>query len=332
MVVTYSEEKSLKKSLSLGLFNLVLILPSLIFLYVYFSPTSPELWSQSKAVLVNLRSPHHFNPEVWLGGLVYLKLAITGTAIYLVRNTRLFPIMLFPFAVAVLLTVVQILWGSSKLASFIPWRVFVVLVPLSLGIIVGHLVSLFFERFVEPVAARYKLVTVINVSLLLALVLYGANTQVKRLTKYYAGEGMPMMNFVKEVKSSGDTFLIPVELEDFRLYTGAPILVNFKSGPYKDVEYMEWYRRFVAASEFYGARDQSACDILRKLRDQYKITHVVVKGSHPAERCGNLAELYKDLNYRVYRIDRANESALGGAASQISRSRDARSRRQNPAA
>ena len=310
MLVVYREEKSAKKSLSLGLFNLTLILPVLGYLFIYFSPTSPELWSKSKAVLINIRSPHHFNPEVWLGGLVYIKLGITAVAIYLVRNTRLFPIMLLPFAVAVILTMTQVIWGNNGLAALTPWRMFIVLVPLALAIIVGHLVSRFFEKFFNPDGERYAVTTLVNFTVLLVLVLYGANTQMKRFTNYYGGETMPMMNFVREAKSFGDNFLIPVELEDFRLYTGAPILVNFKSGPYKDTEYMEWYQRFIGASDFYNARDEVACDILQRLRDRYKLTHVVVKGAHPGARCGNLAKLYKDDHYSVYRIQK-EKSSLG---------------------
>jgi hypothetical protein len=306
MAVVYREETNAKKALSLGIFNLILILPLLSFLYIYFSPTSPELWSKSKAVLVAVRSPHHFNPEVWLGGLVYLKLAMMAAAIYLARNTRLFLIMLLPFSIATILTVAQVLWGNNSLAILTPWRMFIFLVPLSLCIIVGHLTSRFFDMFIEPVAQRHKVIMVANLAVLLALVAYGANTQVKRLKIYYEGESKPMMNFVREAKSAGDQFLVPVELEDFRLYTGAPILVNFKSGPYKDTEYMQWYQRFVGATDFYSARDESACHVLRSLRDQYKLTHVVVEGTHPGGRCGNLSELYKDDYYRVYRLEKEN--------------------------
>jgi hypothetical protein len=304
MAVIFREETNARKSLSLGIFNLILILPLLSFLYIYFSPTSPELWSQSKAVLVTVRSPHHFNPEVWLGGLVYAKWAMTATAIYLVRKTRLFLIMLLPFSIATILTVAQVPWGNTSVASLTPWRIFVFLVPLSLCIIVGHLTSRFFEAFIEPVARRHKAIIAVNFVVLLALVLYGANTQVKRLKIYHEGENKPMMNFVREAKSFGDHFLVPVELEDFRLYTGAPILVSFKSGPYKDTEYMEWYQRFVAATDFYSARDGSACDVLRGLRDRYKLTHLVIEAGHPGGRCGNLSELYKDNYYAVYRLEK----------------------------
>ncbi len=166
----------------------------------------------------------------------------------------------------------------------------------------------FSRKFFNPTGERYAVATLVNFTVLLVLVLYGANTQMKRFANYYGGEAMPMMNYVREAKSFGDNFLIPVELEDFRLYTGAPILVNFKSGPYKDTEYMEWYQRFIGASDFYNARDEAACDILQRLLDRYKLTHVVVKGAHPGAQCGNLAKLYKDDHYSVYRIQKEKSS------------------------
>ena len=45
--------------------------------------------------------------------------------------------------------------------------------------------------------------------------------------------------------------LIAVDLQRFRLFTGVPIYVDFKSIPYKDTEVLEWFRRLKQCSEWY---------------------------------------------------------------------------------
>src|SRR5205085_8098149 len=54
-----------------------------------------------------------------------------------------------------------------------------------------------------------------------------------------------MMDFVKDHGSSGQVFFVPPDwdMADFRLYTGVPIVVDWKPRPYRDVELLEWYRR-----------------------------------------------------------------------------------------
>jgi hypothetical protein len=309
MFVVFSEQRSIKSSLAVGLLSLVLTLPALIYFYLEFSPTSPEIWRRAQDILVNFRSPHHMKAAVWLSATAYGKIVITAVALYLVRTSKLFPIMLFPFLVFLLSILAQLLTGSSTLAASTPWRISVFLVPLSVCLIVGFLVSRVFDQFREQIARRRAIVTLVNCALVLLALLYGARTQVNRHVKHYQDESIPMMHYVKESKSSGEIYLVPVELEDFRLYTGAPTFVTFKSGPYKDVEYLEWYRRLVGASEFYRAEDEIACDILKKLERDYNLTHVVVKGQQPGVRCEKLSAVYKDERYRVYKIEKERSFA-----------------------
>jgi hypothetical protein len=303
MWVVFREQNSIKKSLAVGLLGLILTLPYLAYFYVQFRPTSPEIWNRAQDILVNVRSPHHMNADVWLNASAYGKVLLVTTALYLVRQTRLLPFMLLPFLVFLLSIVAQLLTSNNTLAASTPWRISVFLVPLSTGIIVAHLVAYAFEKFREPISKNYKTITGLSLVALLMLVLYGVMTQVKRHVKHYRGDSIPMMNFVRETKSSGETYLIPVELEDFRLYTGAPTFITFKSGAFKDAEYLEWYKRVVAASEFYLAKDAEACKMLKTFEDDYKITHVVVPGNLPDGSCEYAHALYKDDYYRVYRID-----------------------------
>jgi hypothetical protein len=311
MVAVLREEKSGKKCLAVGVYNLVLILPLLIYYFVYFRPTSPEIWRKAAEILVHVRSPHHMNPEVWLGGVAYAKLALILVALFLVRKTRLFLVMLLPLLLVIVVSVAQWILKDDSLAALTPWRISVFLVPLSLGIIVARLISSLSERFAAQVHRNRRRIAAANSTAIALLVFYGVNAQVKRHQKYYSGDSIAMMNFVKETKSSGEHYLVPVELEDFRLYTGAPTFVTFKSGPVKDVEYLEWYKRFAAANDFYSARASGACEVLHALEKEYKLTHLVVNRAEAGADCGNLHELYKDEHYHVYRI--RNENAAPGS-------------------
>jgi hypothetical protein len=302
MAVVFAQEKNVYRPMMIGILSLILISPLVTYYYIQFSPSSPEIWTRASEILVKIRSPHHMDVKVWLGGLVYAKLGLIIAALFLVRRTDLFPVMLFALAIAILLTLAQWFLKNATLGAFTPWRISVFLVPLSLGVIVASAVSYLFTKFAAQVYRYQQVIAAANFAVIVMLVLYGINAQFKRYQNYYAGDSIAMMNFVRETKSSGEIYLVPVDLEDFRIYTGAPTFVTFKSGPVKDVEFVEWYTRLVAAGDFYGAEDDAACTMLKKLKADYKLTHVVVNGAQRDRRCEDLYELYKDDQYRIYRI------------------------------
>jgi hypothetical protein len=63
-----------------------------------------------------------------------------------------------------------------------------------------------------------------------------------------------LFKYVENSKTSGDIYLIPTKMQEFRLSTGAPIFVDFKSIPYQYDEVLEWYRRMRRAIRFYNER------------------------------------------------------------------------------
>jgi hypothetical protein len=101
-----------------------------------------------------------------------------------------------------------------------------------------------------------------------------------------------------------DRRVIPVDLQRFRLYTGAPIFVDFKSVPYKDTDVLEWYERLglaqAALEELREGRLSKALDELRARG----ITHLVLPA--PSELRGpEIEQVYGDTHYRVYRVLRS---------------------------
>ena len=84
---------------------------------------------------------------------------------------------------------------------------------------------------------------------------------------------MGLYRFVAETGTADDVYLIPTGMAEFRLETGAPVLVTFKSHPYKDTEVIEWQTRVETANGFYG---EPTCGRLLEVVDRYAITHVVL--------------------------------------------------------
>jgi hypothetical protein len=98
-----------------------------------------------------------------------------------------------------------------------------------------------------------------------------------------------------------DDQVIPVDLQRFRLYTGVPIFVDFKSIPYKDTEVLEWYARLTLAKEWQEQIEKgNVADALTELR-RHGITYLVVYARQDLE-CDGLEKIYEDKWYRVYRL------------------------------
>jgi len=116
-----------------------------------------------------------------------------------------------------------------------------------------------------------------------------------------ADPARPMMDFVTANKSPGDVYMVPSKMEDFRLVTGAPILVDFKSTPDRDEDIMEWYERLQRVSWFYNGSDDP-CKLLYDISSQYSVTHVVVQRHIGTKICDSLPVIYEDTNYRIYAI------------------------------
>ena len=111
-----------------------------------------------------------------------------------------------------------------------------------------------------------------------------------------------MMDFVASTKEKGDIYLIPTKLERFRLQTGAPIFVDLKTHPYKDIEVVEWYNRIQIANRFFTGSRGSRCNVLREISSLYGVTHVVINYEQQLLDCSFLKKTFEDGKYFVYRI------------------------------
>ena len=95
---------------------------------------------------------------------------------------------------------------------------------------------------------------------------------------------------------------IPVDLQRFRLATGAPIYIDYKAVPYAPAEVLEWHRRVANCERWYKERDWDKSGVMDEVIAA-GITHVVAAADKDV-RSSRLELVYSDDSYRVYRVRR----------------------------
>ncbi|MCI0684105.1 MAG: hypothetical protein L0Y71_18505 [Gemmataceae bacterium] len=323
-------DRRVKQGWSIGLWALLLVAPIVAYSLVQFAPISPETFAESQRILAHVRIPHHAEPERWFDGIALAQVLWIVAAIGLAWGTRLVTILAIVFALSLVLTVLQVVTGNDTLALLFPWRTSAVLMPVATTIILARLVQTWdrtpiLSKSDFPQADRsgvlsYALLT-ICVAGGLAIMHFGWGFRTTPAE-------LPLLEYIKANKAAGDTYLIPVELpkpgrgaastnftpaprrsgngkliaidlQRFRLFTGAPLYVDFKSIPYQDIEVLEWLRRMLWAKEMY-ARAMWVAEQGQQL-ERERITHVVAPADRPLH--GRALDLvYEDESYRLYRV------------------------------
>ncbi len=313
-------------ALLLGVAGLFLVMPVLAYDLLMFAPSDTSTFELAQRIIAHDRIPHHTQPVKWfdaIAGLQYLWIVV---AIVLVRRTILLPLMLIPLVLSVILTLLQVATGSDMLALLFPWRATAVLVPLATAVIFARLATLSPPARIAP--------AVCGVAIALWMVA-GVRIMAGGYAYRMSPEELPLLDYVRDHKQRGDLFLLPVEvpnlaagprgvvstsftpppkrerqeglisvdLQRWRLYTGAPIYVDFKSIPYKDREVIEWWNRIQFVQWLYEQPDWSAGEVRLALA-MHHITHVVAPAHKPLRGAGEV--VYRDEHYLLYRVDPAH--------------------------
>jgi hypothetical protein len=305
MLIIFLETRNIKQPLLLGLTALVLVLPIVIYNRFYLEATNPDIWKKAIDIIIYKRIPHHSLPAVWFGFTNIIQIALICIALFLTKKSRLFYIILITFSGGLVFTLIQILSNNNSLAFLAPWRVSVLLVPLATLIITYKCVRFIFIRFKKTIKKYkniYKFLLSVSVG---CLCLSGIFLQYHYCNKHCSRNSTQLVEYVKEHKASGDVYLIPSddeEFERFRLYTGAPVFVTWKSHPYKADEILEWYNRYKMAESFYNADLHHACNNLQQITKHYTITHIVIDKEKNHLQCKNLKRIYKDNQYVLYEL------------------------------
>jgi hypothetical protein len=116
-----------------------------------------------------------------------------------------------------------------------------------------------------------------------------------------SGRGAVSNTFVAPPRLKSGTNQIPVDLQRFRLETGACIYIDFKSVPYEASEVEEWYRRMEFAGSFVTEAKQWNAPETHAALKREGITHVVWPRWKPLA-ANYLAEEHTVDGYIVYRV------------------------------
>ncbi len=214
--------------------------------------------------------------------------------------------MLSLFTGGLALTLVQIATKSDSLAALAPWRVSVLLVPLSTALIVGWLVRLVFNLQDRWLPQLQLILIPLALTGILVYTYGGIQLEQSYDSSYKYQKVVALMDFVIQQRAEGQVYLVPprdADFDDFRIYTGVPIYINWKSHPYKDTELVEWYRRVQAASDFYEADPTTQCQMLADFHQQAAVTDVIFSNKTDSLACEFTQEIYREQNYAVYSID-----------------------------
>lgn len=324
--------RRLAPAVGLGALALVLILPLVAYSYVVFRPTDAAVWREAQTILWRVAYYPPSVPALWLGASVYAKIALVIAALYVVRKTEFFWILLVSFVTTAALTILQAVRYSHTLAALLPWRISAFVVPLATLVLLGYAVCALVARLEVNPAAGQRLVAACVVALV-GLSLAGVLETRSRFAME-ARQAAGVMRHVRATRAPGQTYLIPPNWRSFRLYTGAPAFTEQSVIPYNDVAVMEWYRRLQLAQAFYGAVEpnpeddfryqresrrrgralarpavpapvqpsgQERCRMLKELSSRYGVTHVVLKGGG-LEECEGWKTAFDDGTYRLYAL------------------------------
>lgn len=324
--------------LAIGAFALLLVSPVVIYSYVRFAPTTPEDFAQAQYLLVHFRIPHHALPSRWFDLHAALQILWILTSFWLVRGTRLLPILRLVFLLSLGVTLVQMATGFNTLALLFPWRASAILVPMATTIFLTRC-TVPVGNWIDPWPARRQLAQLACVGLLAVVVAGGITMMACGLSRQPNPVELPLLDYVRANKRRGDVYLFPVNIPDlasgsagneprdfaepphhevrqriptsfqrFRLYTGAPIYVDFKAIPYKDTEVLEWYERLKWAQQLFDQQAWTRLTDPERTRGK-EITHIITKNDCDLAGLG-LKKLHEDENYRLWQVplqaDRTN--------------------------
>jgi len=302
----------------------VLVSPVVADVVVRFGATTTQDWQQASAILI-AHLPVETMPERWLGLKAWLQVGFVAGALCSMRRSQLLYLLGPAFLAGVTLTGAQIATGNPGLALLFPWRVSVLLVPLATAVWTGRVVGGVMQWrgwLVHPIERR--VVWIAGVAMC-ALAIGGAAKMTLHFSYFYGvssitqiadralapahirgfshelrTDALGAFAYVRRTRQRGDTYLIPLDLERFRLATGTPAYVDLKSHPYKDVEVIAWWRRIEAARRIQAASPD--CEALEDLHRAGEATHVLAARGSGLESCPTLTPVFLDDHFGVWRI------------------------------
>jgi hypothetical protein len=327
-------EGQVARALRLNGLALLAVLPAVLYTWLMFAPTSPDEFARAREILVNVRIPHHCRPRLWLDAIAVLQIGWFGLSLVWARSARLLLVLAVPALLALALTLAQVRTDSTALALLFPWRISSILVPIATAVLLARVVQAL------PAGVETRTIRVASGITVLLLAIGGGWVMAARQGFHVNDEELPLLRFVRDHQQPGDVYFLPIQIPDlaastrgslssdfkplaekktdqrvlsvdlqrFRLFTGAPIFVDFKSIPYRDTEVLEWYDRLRFTETIWRELHAGRFDRpLAELRAR-GVTHLIVPAGQKLEH-PELLEVYPGDVYRVYRLSPARSGA-----------------------
>ena len=279
---------------------LALVLPALSYNARTFLPASPA----ALQILAQVRVPEHAVVAEWIEPAAAVKLAMILLAIYLMRGSPLSGILTVGTGAALLLTAVQLLTGSQSLALLFPWRITTYLMPLASSVLAGWGARTTADRLGWSLHPIPRVARALALAAMALCVVSGLAWSALQFAQQQADPARRALAFVESQREPGQVYLIPPRLQDFRLVTGAPAMVDFKSIPYRGDQVLEWYDRLRLAELIYRDRvEQVNCERLADAAREYGVTHILLDEDILGLDCPGLRRLYADSSYAVAALE-----------------------------
>ena len=212
----------IKKALLIGILALLLVAPSVFYAAGNFQPSTSEGFKEAQEFLVKFRLPHHCLPSLWFDWVACLQIAWIFLSIFLLRKQKEVVVILIPFLLGALLTILQVATQNNTLALLFPWRISAVLVPLATMIILAESMVLF-----TPLISGIKLL-IPSVVTIIILALLGIAIPFFKVGFVINETENAILAFIKTHKSIDDLYLLPVNVPNLAVTTRGSLSSDFK--------------------------------------------------------------------------------------------------------
>ena len=265
--------------------------PEAAYFAVRFGGAPADVARRADDLLIHVRIPHHSLPELFLvRPEVPLVAAIVVGGTWAARGALRFVIVV-PAVVAAGLTGLAVALGPGPLNLVAPWRMSTFLSCLGVAAVVGRLAGVVaprLDRLGRP-GRRAWVARTAWVGLAVAVgasALAGARATARDYRGRSKRNDAPLIDAVAASRRPGEQYLVPPDMADFRLRSGARAYVTRRSHPIAGRPVLAWHDRLTTAGAVYGD-DPAAAESAAWRLSADGVTHAAV----PADDALALAAL-----------------------------------------
>ena len=283
MHLTYARQGHFRPPAKLGDLALILTLPIVVFSATFLSE-SDEVRRAAQQILFEYRLPHHADPLHWFSYRSCVRLGLIIAGYWCVRKTALGKIMAWLLIALVLGSLLQVTTGSRSIALLFPWRLSVLLVPISTSILAYRVLVFACDgRNVQPKpspprkSGHVGLIATVWVVGVIGFPFKLPNT-IRPHEDAIAAQAKVMC------QNNRANVIVPADWARFRLLSGCPILADRKNHPYKHKDVISWWTRLETVKDIYRSTPES-CALVKRAMVEFQATHIVLTQNDSLKEC-----------------------------------------------